>query len=86
MDADSRTACEAAIATVVRESSAEYPKAVASLTTDQAQLLTHFAFPAEHWGHRRTTNPIESTFATVRLRACVTKGAGSRTASVDRTV
>ena len=45
-------------------------------------LLTHFAFPAEHWGHLRTTNPIESTFATVKLRQRVTKGAGSRTAGL----
>src|SRR5712691_11559936 len=46
---------------------------------DQEQLLTFFAFPAEHWKHLRTTNVIESPFATVRLRQRVTKGAGSRT-------
>src|ERR671914_669377 len=62
----------------VAEYAAKYPKAVDSLTADQDRLLTHFAFPAEHWGHLRTTNPIESTFATVKLRQRVTTGAGSR--------
>jgi transposase-like protein len=52
---------------------------VASLRRDQAQLLTFYDFPAEHWRHLRTTNIIESPFATVRLRQRVTKGAGSRT-------
>jgi len=51
---------------------------VASLREDQAQLLTFFDLPAEHWQHLRTTNVIESPFATVRLRQRVTKGAGSR--------
>ena len=64
------------------EYGAKYPKAVASLTADQDRLLTHFDYPAEHWKHLRTTNPIESTFATVRLRERVTKGAGSRTAGL----
>ena len=45
-------------------------------------LLTFYDFPAEHWGHLRTTNPIESTFATVRLRQRRTKGCGSREASL----
>jgi putative transposase len=52
---------------------------VASLQRDQAQLLTFYDFPAEHWRHLRTTNIIESPFATVRLRQRVTKRAGSRT-------
>jgi putative transposase len=52
---------------------------VASLTRDQEQLLTFFDFPAEHWKHFRTSNPIESAFSTVRLRQRVTQGAGSRT-------
>jgi putative transposase len=82
MYADSRTACLAEIAACVAEYGAKYPKAVESLTQDQDQLLTHFAFPAEHWAHLRTTNPIESTFATVKLRQRVTKGAGSRTAGL----
>jgi putative transposase len=82
MYAESRAACQAEIGAFVAEYAAKYPKAVASLTADQDRLLTHFAFPAEHWGHLRTTNPIESTFATVKLRQRVTKGAGSRTAGL----
>jgi transposase-like protein len=82
MYAESRAACRAGIAAFVAEYGAKYPKAVESLTRDQDQLLTHFDFPAEHWGHLRTTNPIESTFATVKLRQRVTKGAGSRTAGL----
>jgi putative transposase len=57
---------------------AKYPKAVESLVRDQEKLLTFFDFPAEHWKHLRTTNPIESSFATVRLRQNVTTDAGSR--------
>jgi len=64
------------------EFSARYPKAVATLTKDQNQLLTFFDFPAEHWIHLRTTNPIESPFATVKARTKVTKGAGSRKAGL----
>lgn len=59
---------------------AKYPKAVECLVKDQEVLLTFYDFPAEHWIHLRTTNPIESTFATVRLRTVRTKGSGSRTA------
>jgi len=59
---------------------AKYPKAVACLTKDRDVLLTFYDFPAEHWIHIRTTNPIESTFATVRLRHRKTKGSGSRKA------
>ncbi len=58
---------------------AKYPKAVVSLAKDADTLLTFFDFPAEHWKHLRTSNVIESPFATVRLRQRVTKGAGSRT-------
>jgi transposase-like protein len=50
------------------------------LSKDRAELLTFYDFPAEHWKHMRTTNPIESTFATVRLRHRRTKGSGSRAA------
>jgi transposase-like protein len=56
-----------------------HPKAVECLVGDREALLTHFDFPAEHWVHLRTTNPVESPFATVRLRQRVTKGAGTRT-------
>jgi putative transposase len=59
-----------------------YPKAVKSLVTDVPRLLTHFDFPAAHWKHLRSTNPVESTFATVKHRTQVTKGAGSRTAGL----
>ena len=61
---------------------AKYPKAVAKVVDDAAQLLTYYDFPAEHWLHLKTSNPIESTFATVRLRTKVTKGPGSRAAGL----
>ncbi len=60
--------------------SAKYPKAVECVLKDEDALLTFYDFPAEHWRHLRTTNPIESTFATVRLRTTRTKGCGSRIA------
>jgi putative transposase len=60
----------------------KWPKAVAKITDDLDVLLAFYDFPAEHWIHLRTTNPIESTFATVRLRTRVTKGPGSRAAGV----
>jgi putative transposase len=59
---------------------AKYPKAAECLVKDREVLLTFYDFPAEHWVHLRTTNPIESTFATVRLRTVRTKGSGRRTA------
>jgi len=59
---------------------AKYPKATQCLAKDRDELLTFYDFPAEHWIHLRTTNPIESTFATVRLRHKRTKGNGSRKA------
>jgi putative transposase len=62
------------------EYAVRYPKAVETLTKDQDRLLKFFDFPAEHWPHLRTTNPIESTFATVKARTRKTKGAGSRKA------
>jgi putative transposase len=61
---------------------AKWPKAVAKITDDLDVLLAFYDFPAEHWIHLRTTNPIESTFATVRLRTRVTKGPGSRAAGI----
>jgi len=63
---------------VVREQ--RYP--CSRLVRDKDVLLTSYDFPAEHWCHLRTTNPIESTFATVRLRTHKTKGSGSRLASL----
>ena len=62
--------------------SAKYPKAVAKIVDDDDVLLEFYRYPAEHWIHLRTTNPIESTFATVRLRTKVTKGPGSRAAGI----
>src|SRR6476619_3218779 len=62
--------------------SAKFPKAVAKITDDVEQLLAFCDFPAEHWVHLRTTNPIESTFATVRNRSKITKGPGSRAAGI----
>ena len=57
---------------------AKYPKAVECLAKDRDTLLTFYDFPAEHWIHVRTTNPIESTFATVRLRTVKTRNCVSR--------
>jgi putative transposase len=79
MQAPTRSEAEVGIDAFAAEYDAKYPKAVASLRRDQAALLTFYDYPAEHWRHLRTTNIIESPFATVRLRQRVTKGAGSRT-------
>jgi putative transposase len=61
---------------------AKYPEACQCLSKDRDVLLTFYDFPAEHWSHLRTTNPIESTFATIRLRHRRTKGCGTRRASL----
>lgn len=61
---------------------AKFPQAVAKITNDLEELLAFYDYPAEHWVHLRTTNPIESTFATVRHRTKVTKGPGSRAAGL----
>ena len=60
----------------------KFPKATAKITDDLDQLLAFYDYPAEHWVHLRTTNPIESTFATVRHRSKITKGPGSRAAGL----
>jgi transposase-like protein len=60
----------------------KFPKAVAKITHDVDELLAFYDFPAQHWKHLRTTNPIESTFATVRNRSKITKGPGSRAAGI----
>jgi putative transposase len=60
----------------------KWPKAAAKIVDDRNELLAFFNFPAEHWVHLKTTNPIESTFATVRLRTRVTKGPGSGNAGI----
>jgi transposase-like protein len=78
--ADTRANAQKAFALFVATYEAKYPKAVECLVKDRETLLAFYDFPAEHWIHLRTTNPIESTFATVRLRTNRTKGCGSRTA------
>jgi putative transposase len=81
-DAEDRTHAEAAVTAFVAEFGAKWPKAAAKVTDNQEALLAFFDFPAEHWIHLKTTNPIESTFATVRLRTKVTKGPGSKAAGL----
>jgi transposase-like protein len=78
--ADTREHANQAFDLFVRTYEAKYSKAVECLTKDRDVLLAFYDFPAEHWSHLRTTNPIESTFATVRLRTKRTKGSGSRAA------
>jgi putative transposase len=79
MYAERRSDCEAAKVRFEAEYQAKYPRAVDSLTAHWERLVSFFDFPAEHWKHLRTTNVIESPFATVRLRERATRGAGSRT-------
>jgi transposase-like protein len=81
-NAEDKEHAHAAIKAFANQYGAKYPKVVKRLTDDEEELLAFFDFPAEHWIHLRTTNPIESTFATVRLRTKVTKGAGSRAAAL----
>jgi putative transposase len=76
--APDRATAEAAIATFAEKYGAKYEKAVTCLTKDRDALLTFYDFPAEHWDHLRTSNPIESVFATVRHRTVRTKGALSQ--------
>ncbi len=78
--AESRADAEKAFDAFIEMFEPKYPQAVACLKKDRDVLLTFYDFPAEHWIHIRTTNPIESTFATVRLRHRKTKGSGSRKA------
>ena len=81
-DAKDRDHAMTAMQTFAREPGAKWPKAAAKVVVDADVLLAFFEFPAEHWIHLKTTNPIESTFATVRLRTRVTKGPGSRAAGL----
>lgn len=85
--ADTREEAAAALNAFAEDYQAKRPKAVECLAKDRDELLTFYTpfqsfGPAEHWRHLRTTNPIESTFATIRLRHKRTKGCGSRTASL----
>jgi len=80
-DAEDRSHAEAALDAFARDF-AKWPKAVAKLTKEREALLAFYDFPAEHWIHLRTSNPIESTLAPVRARTDVTKGPGSRQAGL----
>jgi putative transposase len=82
IEAPTRRDARLALEVFREEYGAKYPKALAKLDRDWAQLTAFYDYPAEHWRHLRTTNPIESAFATVRLRTRVTKGAGSKTAAL----
>jgi len=81
-DAEDRDHAQRAIGAFAAEYGAKWPKAVAKIVDDTDELLAFYDFPAEHWIHLKTTNPIESTFSTVRLRTKVTKGPGSRAAGL----
>jgi putative transposase len=81
-DAEDRQHAVTAIDAFAAEFAVKWPKAVAKIVDDAGPLLAFYDFPAEHWVHLKTTNPIESTFATVRLRTKVTKGPGSRAAGL----
>jgi len=80
--AEDKTHATVAAKAFAIEFGTKWPKATAKISDDLDVLLAFYDFPAEHWIHLRTTNPIESTFATVRLRQRVTKGPGSRAAGV----
>jgi putative transposase len=81
-EAEARAEAEAAFDRFVAKYGPKYDKAAACLAKDREALLAFYAVPAEHWKHVRTTNPIESTFATVRLRTARTKGCLSRQAAL----
>jgi putative transposase len=81
-DAEDKDHAETALDQFVKDYEAKWPKATEKMVKDRDTLLAFFDFPAEHWIHLKTTNPIESTFATVRLRTKVTKGPGSRAAGL----
>jgi len=80
--AEDKTHALAAAKSFASTYGAKFGKAVAKITDDLDQLLTFYDYPAEHWVHLRTTNPIESTFATVRHRTKITRGPGSRAAGL----
>jgi putative transposase len=81
-DAPDRDHAQRAIKGFARDYGIKWPKAVAKITDDAEKLLTFFDFPAQHWLHLKTSNPIESTFSSVRLRTRVTKGPGSKAAGL----
>ncbi|MGW0211247.1 IS256 family transposase [Streptomyces sp. NPDC003233] len=81
-NAEDRDHALLAVAAFEKTYGAKFPKAVKKITDDLDELLAFYGFPAEHWIRLRTTNPIESTFATVRLRTKVTQGASSAAAAL----
>jgi putative transposase len=81
-EAENEVYAKKAIKEFEGEFGTKWPKAVKKLTDDEEVLLAFYDYPAEHWRHPRTTNPIESPFATVRARTEITKGPGSREAGV----
>jgi putative transposase len=82
MEAPTRTDARQALERFREQFDAKYPKATAKLDRDWQHLTAFYDFPAEHWRHLRTSNAIESSFATVKLRTRVTKGAGSKKAAL----
>ncbi|MFF8022056.1 IS256 family transposase [Streptomyces sp. NPDC007896] len=81
-NAEDRAHAAKAIEAFAKTYGAKFPKAIAKITDDAEELLAFYDFPAEHWIHLRTTNPIESTFSTVKLHTKVTRGAGSPAAAL----
>ena len=80
--AENKKEATKAIEEFASEFGAKWPKAVSRIVDDKDTLLTYYDYPAEHWRHLRTTNPIESVFAPVRARTDITKGPGSRRAGL----
>ena len=81
-EAENKAEAKKAMKEFVKEFGTKWPKAVEKITEDEEALLAFYDYPAEHWRHLRTTNPIESPFATVRARTDLTKGPGNREAGV----
>ena len=81
-EAEDKAHARRAVKAFSEEFGVKWPKAVERITSDEEALLRYFDYPAEHWRHLRTTNPIESPFATVRARSRLTKGPGSRDAGL----
>jgi putative transposase len=81
-EAENKKEAQKAIEEFAAEFAVKWPKAVEKITSEKEVLLTFYDYPAQHWMHLRTTNPIESTFAPVRARTDVTKGPGSRQAGL----
>jgi transposase-like protein len=81
-EAENKAEAKKAVKEFAEEFGKKWPKAAAKIVDDEEALLCYYDYPAEHWRHLRTTNPIESPFATVRARTDITKGPGSREAGV----